>query len=131
MAEIFNQHQPIYIQLLDRFRGLIVSGTWEPGTKIDSVRNLALEYGVNPNTIQRALSELEREGLAYSERTTGRFITDDQTKIKELRRTLANSEALAFITKAKELRLSKEDTTDLVELLWEEPDAEATDSDKE
>lgn len=122
MAETFNQHQPIYIQLLDRFRALIVSGAWAPGTRIDSVRNLALEYGVNPNTIQRALSELEREELAFSERTAGRFITEDEAKLKELRRTLAADETRAFISKAKELRLSQEDITELIAHLWNAPD---------
>ena len=92
MTASFNQHEPIYIQLLERFRARIVNGSWEPGARIDSVRALALEYGVNPNTIQRALSELEREGLAYSERTAGRFITEDQAQIDALRGRLADDE---------------------------------------
>ncbi|MCI8361305.1 MAG: GntR family transcriptional regulator [Clostridiales bacterium] len=67
----------------------IVSGGWLPGGRIPSVRELALQYQVNPNTMQRALAELEREGLLYAERTAGRFVTKDGDRIAALRRETA------------------------------------------
>ena len=120
MTASFNQHEPIYIQLLERFRARIVNGSWEPGARIDSVRALALEYGVNPNTIQRALSELEREGLAYSERTAGRFITEDQAQIDALRGRLADDETTAYIARMQALHLSYEETAALLSRHWNE-----------
>ena len=80
----FDNNRPIYIQLLEDFKIKISTGEWEAGDKIDSVRNLATDYKVNPNTIQRALAELEREGLCESQRTIGRFVTEDEKKIKSL-----------------------------------------------
>ena len=76
-----NSAIPIWSQLRDEFSRRITSGSWPPGSKIPSMRDLAQMVGANPNTVQRALSELEREGLAVSERTAGRFVTQDQDKI--------------------------------------------------
>ena len=70
--------RPIYLQLMERIQHDIISGVYKPGDKIPSVRDLALDAAVNPNTMQKALSELERSGLLYSQRTSGRFITDDE-----------------------------------------------------
>ena len=69
--------RPIWIQLVDDFRLRIVTGAWVPGTRIPSVRDLAADTGVNPNTVQRALAELDRSGLTTAERTAGRFVTAD------------------------------------------------------
>ena len=66
--------RPIWIQLADSFRGRITDGTWKPGEKIPSVRDLAIEAGTNPNTVQRALSALDEEGLTVPKRTAGRFV---------------------------------------------------------
>ena len=71
----YDENVPIYLQIMDRMKRRILTGDWQPGDRIPAVRDLAMAYGVNPNTMQRALSELEREGLLFSERTTGRFIT--------------------------------------------------------
>ena len=68
--------RPIYLQLMERIQQDIISGIYKPGDKIPSVRDLALDAAVNPNTMQKALSELERSGLVYSQRTSGRFITE-------------------------------------------------------
>ena len=68
--------RPIYLQLMERIQQDIVSGVYHSGDKLPSVRDLALEAAVNPNTMQKALSELERNGLVYSRRTSGRFITE-------------------------------------------------------
>ena len=74
--------RPIYLQIIERVQMDIITGRYQPGDKLPSVRNLAQEAAVNPNTMQKALSELERSGLIYSQRTSGRFITED----KECRR---------------------------------------------
>jgi GntR family transcriptional regulator len=74
----FNSEAPIYSQLIGQIRQGIVSGAFPPGERLASVRDLASEAGVNPNTMQRALTELERDGLVYSQRTAGRFVTEDQ-----------------------------------------------------
>ena len=83
----FDTNLPIYLQIMTEIKRLIITGTYKPSQKIPSVRELAIDYGVNPNTVQRALSELEREGLVASERTSGRFICDDIERIQKLRVT--------------------------------------------
>ena len=72
----FRSDLPIYSQLVEQIKLAIVSGVFAPGMRLSSVRDMAAEAGVNPNTLQRALQELERQGLVYSQRTTGRFVTD-------------------------------------------------------
>lgn len=89
MAWEFAGGQPIYQQIIRSMEIQIVSGKYNPGEKIPAVRELAAQAGVNPNTMQRALTELEREGLLYSRRTSGRFVTENESTIREARRTLA------------------------------------------
>ena len=74
----FSNDAPIYAQLIRQIRAGIVSGAFSPGERLPSVRDLAMEAGVNPNTMQRALTELERDGLVYSQRTSGRYVTEDR-----------------------------------------------------
>lgn len=81
----FDPNTPIYLQIMDEFKKNIVSNTFALGSKVKSVRDLAVEYGVNPNTVQRALSELEREGLLRSERTSGRYISENEELVKQLK----------------------------------------------
>ena len=81
--------RPIYVQLMEKIRLDIMSGVYRPGDKLPSVRDLALDAAVNPNTMQKALSELERNGLVYSQRTSGRFITEDENMLKQLKTELA------------------------------------------
>ena len=85
----FNDNIPIYIQLVEMIKTDIVSGKYQPGDKLPAVRDMAMELGVNPNTVQRAFSELEREDLVKSDRTNGRYVTDDKKKIKELLKVLS------------------------------------------
>ena len=80
---------PIYLQIMERIQRDIISGRYRPGDKLPSVRELAVEAAVNPNTMQKALSELERGGLVYSQRTSGRFITEDEELLKELKKERA------------------------------------------
>ena len=91
MAIDFDSNLPIYIQVMDYIKKEIVSGRLKPGDRVDSVRDLALHFGVNPNTVQRSLSELEREGLLKSERTAGRFICENEELISLVREQMATS----------------------------------------
>ena len=107
--------RPIYLQLMERIQMDIVSGKYQAGNKLPSVRDLALEAAVNPNTMQKALLELERNGLVYSQRTSGRFITEDVTMIKELKQQLANEHILEYFEKMKQLGFCKEEALQLMQ----------------
>ena len=102
---------PIYAQLIEQITVNIVSGGVPPGGRLPSVRELAAEAGVNPNTMQRALAELEREGLVYSQRTAGRFVTDD-TAI--LQGSLARRHISRFLTAMEDLGYGKEEIMSLL-----------------
>ena len=106
--------RPIYLQLMERIQHDIISGVYQPGDKLPSVRDLAVEAAVNPNTMQKALSELERCGLVYSQRTSGRFITDNTAMIKEMRTELAQEHILDFFGQMRQLGFSDEDTLNLI-----------------
>ncbi|MDU5269543.1 MAG: GntR family transcriptional regulator, partial [Varibaculum cambriense] len=105
-------------QLRDEFSRRITTGSWPPGSKIPSVRDLAQMVGANPNTVQRALSELEREGLAVSERTAGRFVTQDQDKIWLTRQKIFLEHANQFAATMKKAGATLPQTLDLVEKQW-------------
>lgn len=120
MSISFDNQRPIYIQLLDLFRDEIVSGSLSPGQKIESVRELALKYGVNPNTVQRALGELERLNLARSDRTRGRFVTEDDEVIQQLRLDSAQQITEDYIQAARNLQISLDDALSLVKKLWDD-----------
>ncbi|WP_040197441.1 GntR family transcriptional regulator [Candidatus Soleaferrea massiliensis] len=107
--------RPIYTQLVDQIKLRIISGIYAPGEKIPSVRDLAFEASVNPNTMQRALSELERDGLVFSQRTSGRFITEDEKMINEIKDSLAKEQILEFFEKMEKLGYNKKDTLTLME----------------
>ncbi len=106
---------PIYLQLIDRIQRDIISGRYKPGDKLPSVRELAVEAAVNPNTMQKALSELERGGLVYSQRTSGRFITEDEELLKELKKERAERYLKEFIENMHNLGLKDEDIRILFE----------------
>ena len=93
----FRGDQPIYAQLISRIKQGIVSGDLPPGSRLPSVRDLATEAGVNPNTMQRALQELEREGMVYSQRTAGRFVTEDVKQIERAKRACADEHIRVFL----------------------------------
>ena len=85
----FKNGIPIYTQIIDELTMRIASSAYAPGEKLPSVRDMAMDAGVNPNTMQRALAELERRGLVYSERTSGRFVTKEEAVLKDLHKDLA------------------------------------------
>ena len=89
MNYIFDNERPIYIQLVEIIRIEIVSGKFKKGQRMPSVRELALIMKVNPNTMQKALAELENEQLIYTERTNGKYVTEDEELIEKIKRKLA------------------------------------------
>lgn len=111
----FSSDAPIYAQLIEQIQRTIVSGGWPPGERLPSVRDLAEEAGVNPNTMQRAMTELEREGLVYSQRTAGRFVTEDRARIEAARNQCAQRQIQTFLDKMEQLGYSGEEILRLVE----------------
>ncbi|AMA69048.1 TPA: GntR family transcriptional regulator [Streptococcus pyogenes] len=98
MSWKFDEKSPIYAQIAQHVMMQIISQEIKSGDQLPTVREYAEIAGVNPNTMQRAFTELEREGMVYSQRTAGRFVTDDQKLIARKRRELAISELESFIT---------------------------------
>ena len=111
----FRDDAPIYTQLIVQIEELLVSGALSPGQRLPSVRDLAAEAGVNPNTMQRALTELERRGLLYSQRTAGRFVTEDGDMIKSLQERLALAEIQAFLERMEKLGFDRAAVAALIE----------------
>ena len=110
----FSSDAPIYSQLIAQIKVGIVTGAFPPGERLPSVRDLATEAGVNPNTMQRALTELERDGLVYSQRTTGRFVTEDQSMIASAKRSLAESHIQTFLRAMAHLGYDREEILTLL-----------------
>lgn len=106
--------RPIYLQIIERVQMDIITGRYQPGDKLPSVRALAQEAAVNPNTMQKALSELERSGLIYSQRTSGRFITEDKELIHQMKKELAAAEVSAFVAHMKQLGITPEEIRQLL-----------------
>ena len=106
--------RPIYLQIIERVQMDIITGRYQPGDKLPSVRDLAQEAAVNPNTMQKALSELERSGLIYSQRTSGRFISEDKELIHQMKKELAAAEVSAFVAHMKQLGITPEEIRQLL-----------------
>ena len=109
-----DSERPVYIQLIEQIQANIISGYYKPGDKLPSVRDLAAEATVNPNTMQKALTELERSGLVYANRTSGRFITSDEEMIKNLKGKSAREQILEFIERMKQHGFTPQETLALV-----------------
>ena len=116
----FSNDAPIYTQLIQQVKVGIVTGAFPPGERLPSVRDLATEAGVNPNTMQRALAELERDGLVYSQRTAGRFVTEDETMIQAAKRGLAQRHVKSFIEAMSRLGFRQEEIVALLKQEIEE-----------
>ncbi|UFU02725.1 GntR family transcriptional regulator [Ruania suaedae] len=114
----FDTSSPIWGQLVAEFSRRIVTGTWPAGSRISGVRELAGDLGVNPNTVQRALAELERRDLCRSERTAGRFVTTEEHHIDALRAELAQDAADDFVRRTRGLGMSAAQARRLIEERW-------------
>ena len=95
----FTADRPVYQQIMETVRGSILTGEWQPGQKVPSVRELAALAGVNPNTMQRAMTELEREGILIGGGTNGKTVTTDKTVLEALRKSTLNALAIECATK--------------------------------
>lgn len=114
MPWYLDSSRPIYLQIIERVQMDVITGRYQPGDKLPSVRDLAQEAAVNPNTMQKALSELERSGLIYSQRTSGRFITEDKELIHQMQKELAAAEVSAFVAHMKQLGITPEEIRQLL-----------------
>ena len=119
MAWQFDNERPIYTQILEQIRFLIISGLYPAGSKLPSVRDLDSEASVNPNTMQRALAELERSGLIYSQRTSGRFVTEDGELIEKMKESIGKEKILTFLHEMEQLGYGIDDTIDLIHKIQE------------
>lgn len=110
MNWIFDNDRPIYIQLVEQLKIFIVTGVYKSGEKLPSVRELAFETKVNPNTMQKALLELETYGVINTQRTSGKFVTEDKNLIEKLRSEIAKEKLNEFLDVMKRLGYNKEQT---------------------
>lgn len=108
MEHVFDNERPIYIQLVEMIRINIVSGKFKKGQKLPSVRELALMMKVNPNTMQKALVELENEKLIYTERTNGKYVTEDEKLIEKTKKQLAQEKVNNYLNSMKNIGISYE-----------------------
>ena len=120
MSWDFNDDRPIYLQLMEKIQLKILCGVYKPGDKLPSVRDIASEASVNPNTMQKALTELEKTGLVFSKRTSGRFITEDSNMIKNMKNDLAKEKITDFLKSMENIGFTQEETIELVELIVKE-----------
>ena len=122
MAWNLQSDRPIYAQLVDQIQRMIVTGIFPAGSRLPSVRELAAEAAVNPNTMQRALVKLEEDGLLYTQRTSGRYVTEETERIMEVKRALAEELIRQFVENMNRLGYTREQS---VELLKKEEEKDA------
>lgn len=120
MPWVLDTDRPIYAQLVEKIQLDIVSGRYEAGDKLPSVRELAAEASVNPNTMQKAMQELERIGLVFAQRTSGRFITEDSQMIQQLKEELASAQIKDFFQKMMQLGFKKDEMMQMIEKALED-----------
>lgn len=119
MAWKFSSDKPVYLQISDRIVKKVLSGEYKAGEQIPSVRQIALEAAVNPNTVQHAFAELENEGLIISKGTLGRFVTEDEQIVASCRRKMAEQLVREFSKNMKELSITKEQAINMIEEVME------------
>lgn len=112
--------RPVYLQLLEQFERQLASGEWAAGSRLPSVRELAADAGVNPNTMQRALQELETRGLIITQRTAGRTVTQDAQKLAAVREQLGQALALEYLRGTKALGYTRAQSAQLLQEIEEE-----------
>lgn len=106
--------RPVYLQLMEKIQFDVVSGIYKAGGSIPSVRELAANAGVNPNTMQKALSELEKKGLLHAKATSGRFVTSDAELIQTIREDIARNKAISYLENVKNLGYSVDEAVELL-----------------
>lgn len=113
MGWTLDSDRPIFLQIVERIQMDIISGKYQAGDKLPTVRELASEAAVNPNTMQKAFAELERMGLVYSQRTSGRFITEDLAMIENLKKDFAQTKIEEFLNYMRKIHFSDEEILSL------------------
>lgn len=116
----FQSTQPIYLQIMERIKKEIVSEVLLPKQQLPTVRDLAIQYQVNPNTVQRALSELERLDLVKSDRTVGRFVSDDLELIQSLRKQMIMDKVETFVDEINQLKVTQEESMNYINQAFRE-----------
>lgn len=111
----FNSNAPIYLQIVEYLKAEIISGTYKPSEKFPTVRELAVQASVNPNTMQKALATLERDGFLITNRTTGRVVTDDFSKISESKNIIIEEKIKIFLDEMNKLGYEKQKVISLIE----------------
>jgi len=115
----YKDRRPIYEQIVDRYKDMILKGIVEPDSQIPSVRTLAMELSINPNTIQRAYTELEHQGFIYSVKGKGSFITLNDNLLQEKKKEVIDA-VEKLITEAKMLKITEEQFIDIVKTRYKE-----------
>ena len=118
----FQADRPIYAQLMEEIKRRIISGVYKPGEKMPSVRELAAEASVNPNTMQRAFAQLEQEGLLYTQRTSAPIVTEDEERIMDMKNELAKELIRDFWKNMEQLGFGRQQTLTLLTTMKEECD---------
>lgn len=111
----FTDDRPIWLQLTEQLTRRIITGVYPPGSRLPPVRELAAQAGVNPNTMQRALADLEREGLMHSNRTSGRYVTEDKSMIAQIRKQIADERISEFLAGMSQLGFTEQEILSLLE----------------
>lgn len=111
----FEEGRPIYSQIVEQMKIRIANGDFQPGDRIPPVREIAVEAGVNPNTMQRAMAQLEREGLLYSVRTRGRFVTEEESVLSELKQMLGRQYIQKMVESLEQLGMNDQDILQAVQ----------------
>ena len=114
MAYIFDNQTPIYIQIIEIIKMEIISGKYQAGQKLPSVRDFAIQFEANPNTVQKALFELENLGLIVTERTSGKFVTTDEKVLDDMRLSKVNKILDDFFESMAKIGINKEDAKKLI-----------------
>lgn len=115
MSYNFSSDKPIFLQMAELIKNDIISGKLQAGEKLKSVREFSMVYALNPNTVQKALAELEAEGLIYTDRTNGKFVAPDSKLISSSKATLINELTKKFVEDMTNLGISKKEIIKKVE----------------
>ncbi len=111
----YNTSQPIYIQVADAIRREIVTGKLQPGDKLPSVRDLAILYTINPNTVSRVYKELEMDEVCFTRRGMGTFVTEDEKKVQMMKEEMAEKLVSEFLEGMKQLGFTRQEAIDALE----------------
>ena len=120
MKFIFDNERPIYLQLVEQLQLYIISGKIPPGEKLPSVRELSVQAKVNPNTMQRALAELESQKLIFTERTNGKYVTSNTRQIDKYKHRLVRTVTKKFLQDLKEIGCSKAEVIEILKIMEEQ-----------